>query len=390
MGALAEPRAARGGPALAQVAARRSGRVGVRRPRARRRGRRRRRARRVPLAGADPGRRTRAAPRSTGRGVRPGQHADRLPGHRRTPSSSPPAGRAAWSVRVVTADADVRPRRRARHRARGTAGCSCSTATTPPSRPATARRCRRWCTAGPAGPAAARSWAACAASPTTCSAPRCRPAPRCCSARSPAAGCAGAARHGRRRPPVPQVAGRAADRRHRRRRAARWSPARTSRTSPSSPATPSTPTPTTTAAAANPFFDGIGWRTATWSSRSRPGCSSTPSPGPVLANYGIDNLRFLTPVYPGDELTVTLTCKADHPARTASTARSGGTPRSPSRTASVAAQYDVLTMVAKEWQPMTDDRSNRRGPRARTSTRRSRTTGASSRATGCPTPTARR
>ncbi len=33
----------------------------------------------------------------------------------------------------------------------------------------------------------------------------------------------------------------------------------------------------------------------------------------MLANYGIDNLRFLTPVYPGDELTVTLTCKAITP-----------------------------------------------------------------------------
>ena len=34
-----------------------------------------------------------------------------------------------------------------------------------------------------------------------------------------------------------------------------------------------------------------------------------PEPGPVLANYGLDNLRFLTPVYPDDELTVTLTGK---------------------------------------------------------------------------------
>ena len=42
-----------------------------------------------------------------------------------------------------------------------------------------------------------------------------------------------------------------------------------------------------------------------------------PDPGPVLANYGLENLRFLTPVYPGDALTVTLTCKQITRARTA-------------------------------------------------------------------------
>ena len=83
----------------------------------------------------------------------------------------------------------LRPRRRARHRARGTAGCSCSTPTPRPSRPATARRCRCSCTAAPDAPAAARSWAACARCSTTCSAPPCRPARACCR-RSPAAGCA--------------------------------------------------------------------------------------------------------------------------------------------------------------------------------------------------------
>lgn len=35
----------------------------------------------------------------------------------------------------------------------------------------------------------------------------------------------------------------------------------------------------------------------------------TPEPGPVLANYGIEDLRFLAPVRPGDALTVTLTAK---------------------------------------------------------------------------------
>ena len=66
------------------------------------------------------------------------------------------------------------------------------------------------------------------------------------------------------------------------------------------------------AAAANPFFDGIvahGYLILSLAA----GLFVDPDPGPVLANYGIDNLRFLTPVYPGDELTVTLTCKAITP-----------------------------------------------------------------------------
>ena len=34
-----------------------------------------------------------------------------------------------------------------------------------------------------------------------------------------------------------------------------------------------------------------------------------PAPGPVLANYGLDNLRFVKPVYPGDTIRARLTCK---------------------------------------------------------------------------------
>ena len=98
------------------------------------------------------------------------------------------------------------------------------------------------------------------------------------------------------------------DRRHDRLRVAHGSRSTTSTTSPSSPATPSTPTPTPrrprrtrSSAASSP--------TATSSCRWRPGCSSTPTPGPVLANFGVDNLRFLTPVKAGDSIAVTLTVK---------------------------------------------------------------------------------
>jgi oxepin-CoA hydrolase/3-oxo-5,6-dehydrosuberyl-CoA semialdehyde dehydrogenase len=34
-----------------------------------------------------------------------------------------------------------------------------------------------------------------------------------------------------------------------------------------------------------------------------------PSPGPVLANYGMENLRFVEPVGIGDTIQVRLTCK---------------------------------------------------------------------------------
>ncbi len=40
-----------------------------------------------------------------------------------------------------------------------------------------------------------------------------------------------------------------------------------------------------------------------------------PDPGPVLANYGIDRLRFTTPVKPGDEIHVVFTCKEKAPRR---------------------------------------------------------------------------
>ena len=60
------------------------------------------------------------------------------------------------------------------------------------------------------------------------------------------------------------------------------------------------------AAAANPLFGGIvahGYLVLSFAA----GLFVAPEPGPVLANYGLDKLRFRTPVRPGDELTVTLT-----------------------------------------------------------------------------------
>jgi oxepin-CoA hydrolase/3-oxo-5,6-dehydrosuberyl-CoA semialdehyde dehydrogenase len=105
------------------------------------------------------------------------------------------------------------------------------------------------------------------------------------------------------------------------------------------------------AAAANPLFGGRvahGYLIVSWAA----GLFVDPDPGPVLANYGVDDLRFLTPVKPGEELTVTLTAKQISPRRGAGhgevrwdavVVNTEGTP---------VATYDVLTMVASTWPPV--------------------------------------
>jgi oxepin-CoA hydrolase/3-oxo-5,6-dehydrosuberyl-CoA semialdehyde dehydrogenase len=62
------------------------------------------------------------------------------------------------------------------------------------------------------------------------------------------------------------------------------------------------------AAKANPFFPGRvahGYLILSFAA----GLFVDPAPGPVLANYGLDNLRFMKPVSPGDTLKVRLTTK---------------------------------------------------------------------------------
>ncbi|HEY1641017.1 MAG TPA: phenylacetic acid degradation bifunctional protein PaaZ [Streptosporangiaceae bacterium] len=103
------------------------------------------------------------------------------------------------------------------------------------------------------------------------------------------------------------------------------------------------------AAAANPFFDGRvahGYLVLSFAA----GLFVDPEPGPVLANYGIDGLRFLAPVYPGDELTVSLTCQQISP-RPGEYGEVSWAAEVTKQDGSVAAQYNVLTMVAKEWKP---------------------------------------
>jgi oxepin-CoA hydrolase / 3-oxo-5,6-dehydrosuberyl-CoA semialdehyde dehydrogenase len=101
------------------------------------------------------------------------------------------------------------------------------------------------------------------------------------------------------------------------------------------------------AAAKNPFFGGRvahGYLIVSLAA----GLFVQPDYGPVLANYGIDNLRFLTPVKPGDEITVTLTCKQISP-RAGDYGEVRWDAEITNQEGTVVAAYDVLTMVAKEW-----------------------------------------
>jgi oxepin-CoA hydrolase/3-oxo-5,6-dehydrosuberyl-CoA semialdehyde dehydrogenase len=104
------------------------------------------------------------------------------------------------------------------------------------------------------------------------------------------------------------------------------------------------------AARANPFFDGRvahGYLVLSFAA----GLFVQPDPGPVLANTGMENLRFLTPVYPGDALTVTLTCKQITPREDADYGEVRWDADVTNQDGASVATYDVLTRVAKEWPP---------------------------------------
>jgi oxepin-CoA hydrolase/3-oxo-5,6-dehydrosuberyl-CoA semialdehyde dehydrogenase len=75
----------------------------------------------------------------------------------------------------------------------------------------------------------------------------------------------------------------------------------------------------------------------------------SPDYGPVLANYGLENLRFTTPVYPGDALTVTLTAKSISPRADADYGEVVWDAEVVNQDGDTVATYDVLTLVAKEW-----------------------------------------
>ena len=100
------------------------------------------------------------------------------------------------------------------------------------------------------------------------------------------------------------------------------------------------------AARANPFFGGRvahGYLILSIAA----GLFVDPAPGPVLANYGVDSLRFLTPVFPGDSLKVILTCKQKNPRETENYGEVRWDAVVTNQDDKVVAQYDVLTMVEK-------------------------------------------
>jgi oxepin-CoA hydrolase/3-oxo-5,6-dehydrosuberyl-CoA semialdehyde dehydrogenase len=101
------------------------------------------------------------------------------------------------------------------------------------------------------------------------------------------------------------------------------------------------------AARANPFFDGRvahGYLIVSFAA----GLFVDPAPGPVLANYGLENLRFLTPVNPGDSLTVTLTAKQITPREDADYGEVRWDADVTNQNGESVAKYDVLTLVAKQ------------------------------------------
>jgi oxepin-CoA hydrolase/3-oxo-5,6-dehydrosuberyl-CoA semialdehyde dehydrogenase len=63
------------------------------------------------------------------------------------------------------------------------------------------------------------------------------------------------------------------------------------------------------AAKASPVFEGRvahGYLILSFAA----GLFVDPDPGPVLANTGLENLRFLTPLYPGDSMRAELTVRS--------------------------------------------------------------------------------
>jgi len=101
------------------------------------------------------------------------------------------------------------------------------------------------------------------------------------------------------------------------------------------------------AAASNPFFEGRvahGYLIVSFAA----GLFVDPDFGPVLANYGVDDLRFAQPVNYGDTLKVRLCCKQ----KTLRGDTGYGEVRWDSEVTNqdgeIVAQYDVLTMVATD------------------------------------------
>jgi len=98
-------------------------------------------------------------------------------------------------------------------------------------------------------------------------------------------------------------------------------------------------------AARNPFFEGQvahGYFIVS----AAAGLFVDPPLGPVLANYGLDNLRFAQPVNPGDKLKVRLTCKQKTYREGMGYGEVRWDTEVTNQDGEIVASYDVLTMVA--------------------------------------------
>ena len=104
-------------------------------------------------------------------------------------------------------------------------------------------------------------------------------------------------------------------------------------------------------AAKNPFFEGRvahGYLIVSFAA----GLFVDPDFGPVLANYGVDELRFLQPVNYGDSLKVRLACKQKTLRGDSGYGEVRWDAEVTNQDDEIVAQYDVLTMVATDahWQ----------------------------------------
>ena len=100
------------------------------------------------------------------------------------------------------------------------------------------------------------------------------------------------------------------------------------------------------AAKVNPFFPGRvahGYLILSFAA----GLFVDPAPGPLLANYGLERLRFLKPVSPGDSIRVRLTVKAKRLGRLPEYGEVRWDAEVFNQHDETVAQYDVLTMSAR-------------------------------------------
>ena len=101
------------------------------------------------------------------------------------------------------------------------------------------------------------------------------------------------------------------------------------------------------AAVKNPFFEGRvahGYLIVSFAA----GLFVDPDFGPVLANYGIDDLRFITPLNHGDSMRVRLTCKQKTLRGDSGYGEVRWDTEITNQDNEIVAQYDVLTMVATD------------------------------------------